>query len=609
LTGWRRWPAAPLVIVALAAPVLGCGRSAQLPEPEAETAAAEAQVEEAQAEGARAQAGQQQTPAAVGTEEETAAAHEPVAPAVRFMLFTPQGPMVCDLAVMVAGEASAASLDHLVDEAMTTAESLVDGAPTWNKLVESREFRYGQFGNAPTKNDEERRQAITRYDWNRNGRVERDEMRRFLTRNQRSDNSLPLRSYDTSPGPTAAVALWQLFDTDGDNVLSADEMSAAPARLRTRDAGDSELVLMSEVAARPDPMQNNYGASGPAPQTIAYVLDADTDWKRVLASLAGQIENGIPRAPELFRELDANRSDSLSREELGALTKCPPDLAIAAHFAEGEAASNPEPPLVVTPRGQADKWKHVAQLAGRAYLEAPGLALEFSLNDRAAAPEGASEAAEAQFSRLDQDGNAYLDRDEARAVEASLAAFDGLDANEDDRVDLDELRALLARNQAASAAQVQIIVSRDSDLVFVALDENHDGRLGAREIARSGQRLASLDTDGDGRLAPAEVPDRIAIQVMRGAPASEGMAMTADYAPAQPGTRSGPVWFQRMDTNGDGDVSRGEFLGTAERFAELDADHDGFISAAEAEQAERNTAQAAVRPCCLRPQLSQSATR
>ena len=86
---------------------------------------------------------------------------------------------------------------------------------------------------------------------------------------------------------------------------------------------------------------------------------------------------------------------------------------------------------------------------------------------------------------------------------------------------------------------------------------------GRREIARAGERLASLDKDGDGKLTPAEVPDRIAIQVLRSAQAAEGMATTADYAPARPAARSGPAWFQRMDTNGDGDVSPSEFLGTA----------------------------------------------
>jgi hypothetical protein len=37
-----------------------------------------------------------------------------------------------------------------------------------------------------------------------------------------------------------------------------------------------------------------------------------------------------------------------------------------------------------------------------------------------------------------------------------------------------------------------------------------------------------------------------------------------------------------MDRNGDGDLSRAEFLGPADVFAKLDADADGLVSAEEA---------------------------
>jgi hypothetical protein len=48
----------------------------------------------------------------------------------------------------------------------------------------------------------------------------------------------------------------------------------------------------------------------------------------------------------------------------------------------------------------------------------------------------------------------------------------------------------------------------------------------------------------------------------------------------------GPLWFRKMDRNGDGDVSRREFLGTAEQFRKIDADGDGLISLEEAEKAD-----------------------
>ena len=60
---------------------------------------------------------------------------------------------------------------------------------------------------------------------------------------------------------------------------------------------------------------------------------------------------------------------------------------------------------------------------------------------------------------------------------------------------------------------------------------------------------------------------------------------TGAPGPRRPST-AGPLWFRKMDRNGDGDVSPREFLGTAEQFRRLDLDGDGLISVEEAEKAD-----------------------
>jgi hypothetical protein len=42
-----------------------------------------------------------------------------------------------------------------------------------------------------------------------------------------------------------------------------------------------------------------------------------------------------------------------------------------------------------------------------------------------------------------------------------------------------------------------------------------------------------------------------------------------------------PAWFSHADLNGDGDVSRREFLGAPVQFERLDGDKDGYLNAAE----------------------------
>jgi hypothetical protein len=50
-------------------------------------------------------------------------------------------------------------------------------------------------------------------------------------------------------------------------------------------------------------------------------------------------------------------------------------------------------------------------------------------------------------------------------------------------------------------------------------------------------------------------------------------------------TPTGPIWFQRMDRNNDGDLVWNEFFGSLELFHELDADHDGLLDPQEAAKA------------------------
>ena len=49
---------------------------------------------------------------------------------------------------------------------------------------------------------------------------------------------------------------------------------------------------------------------------------------------------------------------------------------------------------------------------------------------------------------------------------------------------------------------------------------------------------------------------------------------------------AGPIWFQKMDVNGDGDLSPREFLGSREIFQKMDLNGDGLIDAAEAWKAD-----------------------
>jgi len=123
---------------------------------------------------------------------------------------------------------------------------------------------------------------------------------------------------------------------------------------------------------------------------------------------------------------------------------------------------------------------------------------------------------------------------------------------------------------------------------FEALDRNHDGRLGLRELRAATDTLRSLRKPGQEVLRATDPPRRLHLEVVRGAFQLFGTGGTGESTVprvvAAPRAAVGPVWFQRMDRNQDGDLTWKEFLGPRHVFEELDADHDGLIDPFEAEK-------------------------
>ena len=91
-------------------------------------------------------------------------------------------------------------------------------------------------------------------------------------------------------------------------------------------------------------------------------------------------------------------------------------------------------------------------------------------------------------------------------------------------------------------------------------------------------------------LRPTDPPRRLHLEVIRGSFQLFGTGgageSTVPRIAVQPRAPVGPIWFQRMDRNMDGDLTWKEFLGPRHVFEELDADHDGLIDPIEAERAE-----------------------
>jgi Ca2+-binding EF-hand superfamily protein len=138
-----------------------------------------------------------------------------------------------------------------------------------------------------------------------------------------------------------------------------------------------------------------------------------------------------------------------------------------------------------------------------------------------------------------------------------------------------------------AATQVAIGAVIDGNPLMRLLDGDQDRRLTLRERQQLGGLLATLDRDGDGAISAAEIPIPLRFGVTLGPNVHALFAAAAGAARAitPRDVQAAPDWFASMDKNSDRDLSRDEFLGTAEQFAQIDADADGLVSVEEALQA------------------------
>ncbi|MCA9004772.1 MAG: hypothetical protein KDA70_05815 [Planctomycetaceae bacterium] len=107
--------------------------------------------------------------------------------------------------------------------------------------------------------------------------------------------------------------------------------------------------------------------------------------------------------------------------------------------------------------------------------------------------------------------------------------------------------------------------------LFELLDTNHDAGLSIRELRSAWKVLEAAACTSEKHVEQDRVPNVVLFVVSQGYPDSLARTSTSEIE-----------WFQLMDRNRDGDVSRREFTGSPAAFDRLDQDHDSLISPSEA---------------------------
>jgi Ca2+-binding EF-hand superfamily protein len=432
-------------------------------------------------------------------------------------------------------------------------------------------------------------------------------------------------------------ALFKLLDTDKDGRLSRKELKASPAILRRQDRSDDEMVDVDELLPERGSSAGDgvfIVASGmplgmPAASHPAFHVIDPEDRAALGAKLLrhyGKSKGKTPKAAltrddigldaKTFAALDADRDGKLDAKELAGFAGQAPDVELVVRIGKKPAgkkgvevvASKDGSPVWVT-EAKSPAARRVVRVAEAKSPVALRLTVGTTRIDLTV---GASSGGmggitfrvedqfKGQFKAADRDNNGYLDKAEAQRTPFFRNSFERMDRDGDGMLYAKEMNAYIAKSSElrdlARKGVLSLGITDKGRGLFEVIDGDGDGRLSERELRALPARVGKLDRGGDGKVHPDEIPRRYQANFVNGPAGVSGggggfVAVAINRGSPlrpQPAPRGeGPVWFQKMDRNRDGDVSRREFLGKSEDFRKIDVDGDGLIDPKEAERADK----------------------
>ncbi len=379
----------------------------------------------------------------------------------------------------------------------------------------------------------------------------------------------------------AAEKILGVLDEDEDETVSAAELLKNSARGNML-AGGGEfgagMMAMSGRAnpanAAPNGLQAHLGSL--SPDVVGQVVkwyDASKDDK------LNRLESGLTAAD--FARLDADKDGKLTATELEAWRTGEPDVVVTLTFAEKLAGCKAEATAGKGFPAGIDIPK--PSTPDRVVLRVGAQTV-----DLAAAPLPAAAAGvDHPYAALFPADKKYLEEKDLVGPQYQFlrVAFDPADFDGDGKLTRAEFdRYFTLQTKTARLSMTLTHVTRVPNL-FQLLDASGDGKLGVKELRTAYERLIPLEPSGENEVTRQVLQPSA---VVRFGSTFGGIVDPAfAVAQRQPASTQGPAWLRKMDRNGDGDVSRLEFLGPKEDFDKLDTNRDGLISLDEATEYEK----------------------
>jgi Ca2+-binding EF-hand superfamily protein len=412
-------------------------------------------------------------------------------------------------------------------------------------------------------------------------------------------NGVDLTFVDSSVRAPGEV-LFETLDADRDGKLTSGEVEIGRESLHRIDFDVDGNASLSEIEYTRNPFQGQT-QFGPTGEAVPVLI---IDRSRPLSAMIDQFLQRYGDAPEVSRgqrrvpraeigapddvisHYDRDGDSFLDFREVRALFEDPP-AAIVLKVRVG--ARQPEQATVEVI--ETAPWTGIVMRtspAGMASMLVEGNQIEV-LTGQSTATQFA-QYFQSLFMAYDRDANAYLEQSEVQGGQLD-SVFTQFDVNHDGMLYAEEMLAVVEAESTSALSRSRLESSNRGRDFFQILDENLDRRINPRELEGILAHIGIWDDNDDQAISEREIPQLYQLTFDRGQPEFSSVFQYGGFAvsaapgvvtQAAPVVTQGPMWFQRMDRNDDGDVSRREFLGTPEQFSELDADGDELISALEA---------------------------